>query len=120
MSAIPWPSAIFQLVCFIGGTLASFQLVNSRTGRPLTRVRLVIGLVGVVLAMVASMTFFDEPMHDMALVFGYHGRWGCHVVGKDGLPANFLTGQTVFFLLYVPVIVTIGWRGIGILRRSGS
>jgi hypothetical protein len=60
-------------------------------------------------AMVQSLAWFRDPMHDIALLFGSHGRWGCGVFNDDGSHAFLLRDDTVPFLLFAPALLaTVG------------
>ncbi len=50
-------------------------------------------------------------MHDIGLLFGSHGRWGCI---KD---SYLITDSTVTLLLFVPLLALFVWRGLVELRR---
>jgi len=55
-------------------------------------------------SMLSSIEWFKDPMHDIALIFGSHGRWGCRIVNADGSPAFFVRDTTMPFLLFAPVL----------------
>jgi hypothetical protein len=56
-------------------------------------------------SMLASLAWFKNPMHDIAMLFGSHGRWGCGVYDADGSPRFLLRDSTVPFLLFVPILL---------------
>lgn len=58
----------------------------------------------------AAFAWFSWPMHDIALEFGGHGRWGSHELAPNGREF-FLRDKTVPLLLFGPVIgiVTTHW-----------
>jgi len=55
--------------------------------------------------MLASFEWFQDPMHDIALTFGSHGRWGCGTVNEDGSPYFLLRDSTMPFILFAPVLL---------------
>jgi hypothetical protein len=69
------------------------------------------------LALFSSLGWFRDPMHDIALFFGSHGRWGCSVVNDDGSPYYLLRDDTMPFILFAPVLLTVAAHGLA-TRRS--
>jgi hypothetical protein len=59
------------------------------------------------LAIVASSMWFVWPMHDIGLLFGSHGRWGCSTITAGGWPAYLLCDVTVPWLLFVPMMLIV-------------
>lgn len=51
------------------------------------------------------MRWFEQPMHDIALIFGSHGRWGCQLYDDQG-PAYLLRDSTLPFILFGPILGT--------------
>jgi hypothetical protein len=61
------------------------------------------GLCGVA-ALLVSFRWFQDPMHDIALWFGSHGRWGCSGPAEDG--SDFLLNDsTVPELIFLPILL---------------
>lgn len=54
------------------------------------------------LALWFSFMWFRDPMHDIGLFFGCHGRWGCSVINADGTHARLIRDDTVPWLLFTP------------------
>lgn len=51
-------------------------------------------------ALYLAFEFFVSPMHDVALAFGSHGRFGCRVVGPEGVPTTWLDQDTLPWLMF--------------------
>ena len=62
------------------------------------------------LAVVVARRWFDDPMHDIGLVFGSHGRWGCSLSNEDGSPTYFFRDDIVPWLLFGPCVIAVVWR----------
>ena len=58
-----------------------------------------------VLAFCFAFGWFTTPMHDIALIFDSHGRWGCHALGIDGTNQYVLRDGTVPWMLFAPPAV---------------
>ena len=54
------------------------------------------------LAALVSRIWFMDPFHDIALVFGSHGRWGCTSLNPDGTPHYLIRDATLPWLLFAP------------------
>ena len=54
------------------------------------------------LAVVAALVFFRGIAHDVALWFGIHGRFGCHVVDDAGHDPYLIDGDSLPWLLFLP------------------
>ena len=63
-------------------------------------------LLSTCLALGDAFLWFQGPMHDIALAFGSHGRWGCGVVNADGSYYYFFRDATVPWMLYTPILLT--------------
>ena len=70
-------------------------------------------------ALCCARLWFSDPMHDIALPFGSHGRWGCHAINADGSPHYLLRDATVPWILFAPVALAtcIHWFWS---RRKGA
>lgn len=68
-------------------------------------------------SMLMSFSWFQDPMHDIALPFGSHGRWGCQTVNDDGSPAFLLRDSTVPMIVFLPALLTTGGHWIARRRR---
>jgi hypothetical protein len=101
-----WHSVVLALFGFACGIGSMFGLRSE-----VTRGRLLVALGGLMLAMLASAHWFDGPMHDLSLVIGAHGRWGCLLLDERGAPQYFIRSQTIPLLIFVPLMGLIGWRG---------
>lgn len=62
--------------------------------------------IATILALWFSFMWFRDPMHDIALFFGSHGRWGCSVINADGTHGRLIRDDTVPWMLFVPVLLT--------------
>ena len=60
------------------------------------------------LALWFSIGWFRDPMHDIGMFFGSHGRWGCYC------PGYIIRDRTAPWLLFGPVFVAViahrGWN----------
>lgn len=70
------------------------------------------------LALFRSFSWFQDPMHDIGMALGSHGRWGCGVVDDDGSPYYTLRDDTVPFILFVPVVLVVALHGL-VTQRQG-
>lgn len=66
-------------------------------------------LVSVFASLLASFQFFSGAMHDLGLLFGSHGRWGCQDLSEDGSSAYLLNERSVPLLLFVPAILATAY-----------
>ena len=66
----------------------------------------------------SSRTWFAGPMHDIAMVFGSHGRFGCTMSNADGSPLYFVRDDTLPWLLFGPSLLGVVGRWL-IERRRG-
>ncbi len=57
------------------------------------------------LAFYFAFGWFATPMHDIALIFGSHGRWGCHELEIDGTSHYLVRDGTVPWMLFAPPAV---------------
>ena len=69
-----------------------------------------------------SLIWFKDPMHDIALFFGSHGRWGCTTVNPDGTPYYLIRDATVPWLLFAPPAIATAahWLWSRLRRKSTS
>jgi len=67
-------------------------------------------------SMLMSFIWFRSPMHDIALTFGSHGRWGCSDVNEGGSSVYLVRDATMPFILFAPVLVATA--GHWLARRS--
>ena len=56
-----------------------------------------------ILFLPGSLGFFDTPMHDLALLVGSHGRFGCQAV-----PPDLINEETFAAFLTIPTVLTAG------------
>lgn len=56
-------------------------------------------LTATVLAFCFSLGWFRDPMHDIGMFFGSHGRWGCYC------PGYLIRDRTAPWLLFGPVVI---------------
>lgn len=56
-------------------------------------------------SLLMSLSWFQSPMHDIALTFGSHGRWGCSDVDAGGSSVYLLRDSTMPFILFAPVLL---------------
>jgi hypothetical protein len=94
----------FALLPFAGTIVAGRNLRRKLQGRPHWRMAHAWFLGFTLASMLASLEWFKGPMHDIALAFGSHGRWGCSVYDEDGSPVYLLRDSTVPFILFVPIL----------------
>ncbi len=64
-------------------------------------------LLGISLGMWAAFGWFQDPMHDIALAFGSHGRWGCGGNDAFGFPRYIIQDSTVPWILFTPMLLAI-------------
>lgn len=74
-------------------------------------------LACVLLSMCVARDWFREPMHDIGLMFGSHGRWGCSSPDADG-SAFLLRDGTMPLFLFVPIVAATA--GHWLLSRSAA
>lgn len=75
-----------------------------RRGRIPTRIYSFL-LCASLLAFGWSFLWFQHPMHEIAMYFGSHGRWGCGVVNADGSYYYIFRDATVPWMIFPPMIV---------------
>jgi hypothetical protein len=95
---------VLMLLPFVGTIIAAQRFRRSlrrRSARPCGHFGF---LVCTAAAMLVSFEWFKNPMHDIALLFGSHGRWGCQVFDAEGNPP-LLRDSTVPFLLFPPLLL---------------
>jgi hypothetical protein len=104
----PYPLSVTDwllLLPFVGTIVTGRRLrqtLRSRPPRPWAHA----WFMGFALAsLVESFAWFRDPMHDIALFFGSHGRWGCGVFNDDGSSAFLLRDDTMPFILFAPVLL---------------
>lgn len=113
----PDSNIVLLLLPFAGTVVTGRRLQRTLHGRP-RRPWAHAWFFGFALAsMFASLEWFKDPMHDIALTFGSHGRWGCGVVNEDGSPYFLLRDSTVPFILFAPVLVVTALHWL--LSRRG-
>ena len=115
-----WPflTVVLQFTGFALGTISSVGVARSAARSRLTVLRLCVALCGLMAATLASFSFFDGPMHDIALSWGSHGRWGCMVVDDSGRSVYLVTSQTLPLLLFAPPLIVVASLGMIVLRRA--
>jgi len=62
-------------------------------------------IVAAMLAVWYSYIWFQDPMHDIALFFGSHWRWGCWA------PGYIVRDSTMPWFLFTPVLIAMWWHG---------
>ena len=62
-------------------------------------------LVCTVISLLFAFGWFQDPMHDIALLFDSHGRWGCNLIEADGASKYLLHDGTVPWVIFAPVIL---------------
>jgi len=103
---LPLDSTIVLLLLpFAGTVVAGRSLQRTKHGRPRRRWAHAWFFGFALASMFASFTWFQNPMHDIALTFGSHGRWGCGIQNEDGSSYFLLGDSTVPFILFAPVLV---------------
>ena len=65
------------------GVAAVIQVSNENARNSVTKRSVILCVAALLIAMIASRTWFDVPMHDLALDLGSHGRWGCLTVRRE-------------------------------------
>jgi hypothetical protein len=58
-----------------------------------------------VLAFGWAFIWFQHPMHEIAMYFGSHGRWGCGAVNADGSYFYIIRDATAPWMIFSPMIV---------------
>jgi hypothetical protein len=97
-------------------TIATYVLFRRARPRPGGDARARVALFAAIgLALWASKAWFAGPMHDIALAFGSHGRFGDVALDEDGSPAYFVRDDTLPWLLFGPPLV--GIIGHWLVRR---
>lgn len=102
MSATAW----LLLLPFVGTIAAGQSLRQTLRGRPARPWRHACFFAFAFASLLESLEWFRDPMHDIASLFGSHGRWGCGLFNDDGSHAFLLRDDTVPFLLFAPVLFT--------------
>jgi hypothetical protein len=115
---LPWPTAALQVTGFVIGAVSTVSVARSAARHRLTSRRLLIATGGLVAAMFAATSWLAGPMHDIALSWGSHGRWGDLLVDDRGGQVYVVTSQTLPALIFVPLIALVTWRGAIVLRRA--
>ena len=103
MSVISWP----MLLPYVGTIVTGQRLRQALHGRPGRRWAHAWFLGFTLASLLASLSWFKDPMHDIALIFGSHGRWACETVNADGSPAYLLRDSTVPFMLFLPSLLAV-------------
>jgi hypothetical protein len=106
-----------QVHAFGAGIAGAVQLAGAIARGLVTRSHIFACLVGVALAFVASFTWFVSPMHDIGLLFGSHGRWGCTLLDDGGRPFYWLRTDMAPFAAFAPSALLLLWRGSWCCRR---
>jgi hypothetical protein len=72
-----------------------------------------VAVFSTILSMCFAFFWFQDPMHDIALWFGSHGRWGCYEIQEDGM--YYIRDATVPWILFAPIVAAIllHWRVFG-------
>jgi hypothetical protein len=116
-----WLIPLLSLAFFSVGALSVVGLARLARADRLTVVRLAVAAAGMFLGIMGAAIFFRDPMHDLALVFGSHGRFGCMTLDDDGSNAYWLHGGTLPFILFgPPAVVLIGRAVRRVRRRAGT
>ncbi len=69
-------------------------------------------------ALLFSFGWFQDPMHDIGLFCGSHGRWGCAVLNDHGSHAYLIRDDTVPWFLFVPVVLAAMGHWVWARRRK--
>ena len=93
-------SAYLPFLAMLCGVIVTRHLLL-RTRVPTWTYVLLLAVTG--LAIPYSLIWFSNPMHDIALLFGSHGRWGCSTINEDGSPHYLIRDDTVALMLFAPV-----------------
>ncbi len=111
------PLRVLPVLIFAALFWASLWLLRS----PKRHLRRWIYLLLSVVVLWFSFKFFVSPMHDIALWFGSHGRFGCRIIDSDGNPITWLDQDTLPWILFAlpPVFPLFAWFLTG-LSRSRS
>lgn len=105
------PSWMILLLC-VPFVVLTFILIRSRKellGVGPQRRTYVLLFAASAIAMLFAFPWFNDPMHDIALLFfDSHGRWGCRDIGVS----YFFCDTTMPFILFMPIIFStiIHWR----------
>jgi hypothetical protein len=77
-------------------------------------------MVTTLLALWFSFMWFRDPMHDIGLFFGSHGRWGCATIHADGSRVHLIRDDTVPWLLFAPLLIAEAAHDILKQRRRAQ
>ena len=100
------------------GVAAVIQVSNANARNSVTKRSVIVCVAALLIAMIASRTWFDDPMHDLALFLGSHGRWGCLTLDESGRPCYLVRTDTAPIMLFGPLIVLLAWRGRRVANRG--
>ena len=98
-----WPTHLPFVGMLVGVFITRHHLFGGRV--PTWSYLLLLGVTGI--AFWFSFVWFEDPMHDIALFFGSHGRWGCGVVNGGGSSPYLIRDDTVPWMLFAPVGLAI-------------
>lgn len=99
------------------GAAAVIQVSNENARNSVTKRSVIVCVAALLIAMIASRTWLDEPMHDFAMGLGSHGRWGCLTVDESG-PHYLVRTDTAPIMLFGPLIMLLAWRGRRVANRG--
>jgi hypothetical protein len=102
-----WPMCLPYAVLLTSVLITRRQLFRDGP-RPRTYVALT---VTTLIGFWVSFLWFQFPMHDIAMIFGSHGRWGCQTLRADGSRVHLIRDDTVPWLLFAPILVGIALHG---------
>lgn len=107
------PNYLPVLIPFIAMVIATFRIRRQIFKRNVFNRSHIAFLLYTGLAMFAAFDWFQDPMHDIGLWFGSHGRWGCRA------PGYILCDTTMPWILFIPVICAAlcHW---GVYRRRAA
>jgi hypothetical protein len=64
-------------------------------------------LLAATLSLYFSFSWLGITMHDIGLLYGSHGRWGCSIRDSSGQPSYWLRDDTVPWIALTPVMLLI-------------
>jgi hypothetical protein len=100
------------------GAATTLRLSHANARRAVSAGYVILGVVGLAIAMVGAAYSFGYPVQHLAFkATGSCGRWTGCPFDSNGDP-YVLTSDKVPFIIFPPLIALIAWRGWRIVRRG--
>jgi hypothetical protein len=117
----PWPLVVVVTLLGLLGAAALLARGDVTTDRPRRRVTLTYLALSGVLCWLAF-DFFRTPMHNVALWFHSHGRFGCNAMEAYGFRVHWLNDLTLPWILFAMVpllyLALVGPRALATEHRD--